>query len=112
MKIALLLVPALALALLSAHFYRDGIWPFTIVFAALILLLALRRAWVPRLLQVALALGCLEWAWTTLVLVQQRIALGRPWGRLLLILCLVNLFTIGAALIFRHQRLRRHFRAD
>jgi len=112
MKILLLFAPALSLAALSAHFYRDGLWPLAIVFAALIALLALRRAWVPRLLQTALALGCVEWAWTTFVLVDQRIALGRPWGRLLAILCVVTLITAASALALEHARARRHFRAD
>jgi len=112
MKILLLLAPALSLALLAAHFYRDGLWPLAIVFAALIALLALRRAWVPRVLQIALVLGCVEWAWTTYFLVQVRMALGRPWGRLLLILCVVTVIAAASALALEHARARRHFRAD
>ena len=43
----------------------------------LIALLALRRAWVARLMQAVLVAGALEWAWTTFALVQQRQAAGR-----------------------------------
>ena len=107
----LLLAPALSLALLSAHFYRDGSWLMALLAAAFVALLALRRAWVPRLLQVALAAGCVEWALTMLLLVQERIAFGRPWGRLALILGLVTVFAALSALALRHSRLRRHFRA-
>ena len=111
MTTLLLLGPALSLALLSAHFYRDGIWPLALVCVALVALLAWRRAWVPALLQFALGAGCVEWAWTTIVLLQQRMALGRPWGRLALILGAVMLFTAVSALALRHARVRRHYRS-
>ncbi len=111
MTLLLLLGPGLSLALLSAHFYRDGVWPLAIVCIALVALLAWRRAWVPALLQFALGAGCVEWAWTTVVLMQQRMALGRPWGRLVLILGAVMLFTAASALALRHSRVRRHYRA-
>ena len=109
MTILLLLAPSLSLALLSAHFYRDGAWLLALLCAALVMLLAWRRAWVPRLLQVALALGCVEWAWTTSVLVQQRMALGRPWSRLALILGAVALFTAASAVLLSHPRVRRRY---
>jgi len=110
MTFLLLLAPGLSLLLLAAHFFRDGVWPLAIACVALVALLAWRRAWVPGLLQLALAAGCLEWAWTTLVLVQQRLALGRPWGRLSLILGAVMLLTGASALALRHVRVRRYFR--
>ena len=105
----LLIAPALALALLAAHFYRDGAWPLALGSAALIALLAWRRAFVPRLVQVALAAGCVEWAWTAALFVQQRMALGRPWGRLALILGAVALLTAAAALALSHRRVRRRY---
>ncbi len=111
MTIALLLAPALSLALLSAHFHRQGDPALALLAALLIALLALRRAWVPYLLQLALVAGCVEWAWTALILVQQRIAFGRPWGRLSLILGAVILLAALSVLALRHPRVRRHFRA-
>ena len=111
MKSVLLLAPALSLALLSAHFYRDGIWPLALLCAALVGLLAWRRAWVPTLVQIVLAAGCVEWAWTTYVLVQQRMAFGRPWDRLALIMGAVTLFTAVSALALGHLSVRRHYGA-
>jgi hypothetical protein len=107
----LLLAPALSLLLLAAHFYRDGHWLLALLCAALTLSLAWRRAWVPRLLQVALAAGCGVWLWTTFVLVQERIAVGRPWGRLALILGAVAALTAAAALLLGHPRVRRRYGA-
>jgi len=109
MTFLLLLAPALSLLLLAAHFYRDGVWPLALLCVGLVGLLAWRRAWVPGLLQVVLAAGCVEWAWTTLVLVQQRMAFGRPWDRMALILGVVTLFTALSALALRHVRVRRHY---
>jgi len=106
----LLLAPALSLLLLAAHFYRDGHWLLALLCAVLTMLLAWRRAWVPRLLQVALAAGCGVWLWTTFVLVQERIALGRPWGRLALILGAVAMLTAISALLLSHPRVRRRYR--
>ncbi len=108
MRVLLFGAPALALALLGAHFFRDGAWPFTLLCIALIGLLAFRRRWVPWVLQAALAAGALEWAWTAFVLVQERIALGRPWTRLALILGIVALFTAASA--FAVGRLRAWYR--
>jgi hypothetical protein len=90
------MVPALAFVLLGAHFLRDGLLVMTALCAAAALLLAWPRPWVTRLLQAALALGTLEWLWTAYVLIQQREAMGRPWGRMALILGVVALATAGS----------------
>jgi len=106
---ALLLLPALALSLLGAHFYRAAAWPLLGLCVLLVLLLAWPRAWVARLVQVALVLGALEWLWTAFWLVQQRLALGQPWLRLALILGAVAVFTAASALVFRSVALRRRY---
>lgn len=96
MQALLLAAPAISLLVLGAHFLREGALVLTGACAVLVLLLAWRRPWVPRLLQAALALGTIEWAWTALVLVQQRIAEGRPWGRMAAILGFVALVTAAS----------------
>ena len=106
---ALLLLPALALSLLGAHFYRASTWPLVLACGALVVLLAWPRAWVARLVQWALVLGAAEWLWTAFLLVQQRLALGQPWLRLSLILGAVAVFTAATALVFRHAGLRSRF---
>lgn len=106
----LLLLPALALTLLGAHFYRAAAWPLVGLCVVLLLLLVVQlarpRAGSARLVQVALVLGALEWLWTAFLLVQQRLALGQPWLRLALILGAVAVFTAASALVFRSAALR------
>lgn len=105
----LLLAPALALLLLAAHFYRAAEWPWLLATLALLPLLALRRAWVPRVLQLALLAGAAEWLWTAALLAQQRLALGMPWQRMALILAVVALLTLAAALVFRSAGLKARY---
>lgn len=106
---ALLLLPVLALGLLGAHFYRAAAWPLVLLCVLLVVLLARPRAWVARLVQLALVLGALEWLWTALLLVQQRLALGQPWLRLALIMGAVAVFTAASALVFRSAALRARY---
>ncbi len=106
----LLLPPALSLAVLAAHFWRAADWPLAVAAAGLVALLALPRRWVARLVQVVLVLACVEWLWTALLFVQQRLAFDRPWLRLALILGGVALASAASALVFRHRRLRERYR--
>lgn len=105
----LLLFPALSLSLLGAHFYRASAWPLVLVCVVLLLLLLWPRLWVARLVQAALVLGAIEWLWTTVLLVQQRTALGLPWLRLALILGAVAVFTAASAWVFSSKGLRARF---
>lgn len=108
---ALLILPTLALAVLAAHFYRAGTWPAVGVCMALLALMLLwRRPWVPRLLQLGLALGTAEWLWTTFWLAQQRLTLGQPWQRMALILGAVALFTAASALVLSQRRVLERYR--
>lgn len=97
-------VPLLSFLVLGAHFLREGAVAVTALCGVFAVSLAWPRPWVTRLLQAALALGTLEWAWTAYVLVQERMAIGRPWGRMAIILGVVALVT--AASIAAVQALR------
>ena len=100
------LAPALALMLLGAHFARSGAWLAVALFAAAIVLLVVPRTWAIRVVQAALALGAVEWLRTAFVLVQERLALGRPWMRLALILLALTAFTAFSAWLVRRVRRR------
>lgn len=95
--------------LLSAHFMHADNAVMVATALALLALLALRRRWVPQLLQVALVLGALEWLRTGVLLVQERSALGQPWTRLALILGAVAAMTALSALLLRKPRVRDYF---
>lgn len=110
MTALLLLPPVFSLLVLGAHFLRAQQWLWVAACAVLIALLAVPRAWVARLAVVALLLGTLEWAWTAALLAQQRLALGQPWQRMVLILAVVAVLTAASTLVFRHRRLRERYR--
>lgn len=111
MTALLLALPALALTVLGAHFYRAMAWPLVALCLLLIVLLAWPRAWVVRLEQGALLAGAAVWVVTAAALVQQRLALGQPWLRMALILGAVAVLTAASALVFRSARLRARLRA-
>lgn len=107
---ALLLLPAFALLLLGAHFVRAAWVPLTVACLGLVALLFVRSPWAARTLQVALALGTLEWLRTGWESASARAGLGQPYGRLLVILGSVALVTALAALVLRTRTARDHFR--
>lgn len=111
MGIALRLMPAaLGLLLIAAHFLRAGLPLLSGTLLALGVLLAVRRPWSGRVLQVTLALACLEWLRTLAVLSRVRLAEGAPWLRMALILAAVALWTAWSAWLLESPHSRRHFR--
>jgi len=102
----------IALLLLAAHFFRAGLIPLTALCVVLVALLFIRTIWAVRSLQVALALGTLEWLRTAWVFAAARAAQGQPYGRLLAILGTVATLTAVAALLLTRQAVRnpREFR--
>jgi hypothetical protein len=107
---AWLLAPAgLSLVVLGAHFLRAG--HVVLVVLALVMLgqLFVRRPWAGRAVQVALVLGALEWVRTTLVLTGERASMGRPFGRMAVILGAVAALCALSAWLLRAERARRWF---
>lgn len=96
----------LSFLVLAAHFLRSG----NVVMVGIVLvcvgLLAVRRGWAARSVQVALLLGAAEWLRTLAQLVSSRTSAGQPVLRLSLILGGVALLTALSALVFLVPRLR------
>jgi len=108
MKRVLLYIPiVLSLVVLAAHFLRYG--SSIGVFAALLLigLLFLRQPWVPRVMQVVLVLGTIEWLRTMYEIAHMRSLHGQPYGRMLVILGIVAAVTLCAALLFQSATLKK-----
>lgn len=111
MKKVLLFVPiVISLVVLGAHFLRDATWVGVFACLLLIGLLFVRRPWVVRVMQVALALGALEWLRTMYVLAHIRALHGQPYGRMLAILGLVAAVTLISALLLESATLKRVYR--
>ena len=106
-----LLPVILSLSLLGAHWYRAGLVVLMAACVLLPFLLLLRRSWIPRLFQVVLLIGALEWLRTLYVVASMRVAFEQPWGRLALILGGVALFTLLSGLVFRARALRDRYGA-
>ncbi len=95
-RIILLII---AWILLGAHFLRD--WNLVVALACTLvpLLLFIKKRWGLILLQILTYAGVAVWLNTTYTIVQQRISIGAPWGRLVAILGGVALFTAVAGLL-------------
>ncbi|MFW5951882.1 MAG: hypothetical protein ACOCVZ_07195 [Gemmatimonadota bacterium] len=108
---ALAVVPTvLSTLVLAAHFLRGGHLAVVVVLIVIIPLLGLRRWWVPRVFQLILGLGALEWLRTLLAIRDIRIALDQPHARMVAILAGVALFTAISAALFELPRVRRWYR--
>lgn len=98
-----LLPVILSALLLSAHFLRAQNLLLAFALVALPFLLLVKKGWTARAIQVALALGTLEWIRTLISLALLRNAMGEDWGRMALILGSVALFTAASALVFSYN---------
>ena len=105
----MLLLPALALLVLAAHFLRAAQPAGVVVCLAGIGLLFVRRWWAARAVQALLLLGAIEWLRALAVLSAARRAAGEPWLRMAAILSAVALATAAALLVFRLARVRRRY---
>lgn len=98
-RVARVVLPVLALLLLAAHFYRAGVYPLSVATIALAGLCFVARLWAGRTLALVLLLGAIEWLRTAWVIATLRDAMELPYGRLLVILGAVAVFTLVAAYV-------------
>ncbi len=112
MSFLLYLPIVLSLFVLGAHFLRYQSYIGVAVSLLLVGLLFVRRAWVARLVQVALVLGSVEWLWTLHTLAQVRAAMGQPATRMIIILGVVAAVTFCSALLFQSARMKRIYKLD
>ena len=106
----LILTPVvLSFVLLAAHFSRNDVPSLVLLCLLIPFILLLKRSWVPRLLQLLLGLGAVEWIRTAVVLAGRRIDAGEPWLRMALILAAVALVTAGSAFLLQTARVRRRY---
>jgi len=98
-----------AFLLLGAHFLRGGNTVLIVVSVVAPCLLLVKKRWILLLLQWLAYCGALVWIHTTLVLVRQRLATDAPWGRMLLILSGVTLFTLWAGYLLNSDVVKRRY---
>ncbi len=110
MKILKLIPVILSFLLLIAHFSRANIYFLMILSAGIPFLLFIKRFWVPRLMQILLILGGIEWIRTIISLINERNALGESWTRMAIILLVVALFTMISTLVFQRPSVKEIYK--
>jgi hypothetical protein len=104
-----LLLFILASLLLAAHFFRNAHMPFVALCLLTPLLLLIKKRSILILLQSLAYLGVLVWIRTTYVLVRQRIGMAEPWGRMVVILLGVAIFTFLAGYLLNSDLLKQRY---
>lgn len=99
---------AVVVIVLGAHFLRRGHLGGAVAIVLAPLALIWGKAWVARVLSVALLAGALAWLQTTILFVRVRLSIGMPVGRLLAILGMVTLLTALSPLLLRVTSLRSY----
>lgn len=104
------LFPAIfSMLVLGAHFFRDGNLVALGAVIVLLVLLLLKKPWVSYVYQSLLVVGAVEWIRTLVEIARRRVAMGEPWTRMAIILCVVAVVTAASALVFRTRELRRRY---
>ncbi len=108
--IFLRLIPViLSFLILGAHFSRDDMNLLMVIALVFPFLLFVKKSWVPKMFQIALVLGALEWLRSLYFYIQAYQENGQSWTRLLMIIGGVTLFTALSALVFNSKKLRKKY---
>ena len=99
----------IAAALTAAHFLRSGSYGLVALSLATPLLVLYKRRWSLLLLQLAAYGATLNWLLATVLLVQMRQQVERPWANAALILGIVALLTLLAGLLLNSRSLRKSY---
>ncbi len=99
----------MSLVVLGAHFLRAGATYFVVAMVVLLLLLAVRKRWAARLVQIALLIGTAEWLRTIVNLTRTRMMIGEPYARMVIILGIVAAVTFLSAAAFQFGSLARAY---
>jgi hypothetical protein len=111
--IVLKLLPVIiSFLILAAHFLRDE--AFFLAFLCLVFpaILFLKSWWAPRLIQIFLLLGTVEWIRTLSLLIAVREQSGQTWQRLAVILGAVALITFLSVFIFQLKAFKNIYNRD
>ena len=108
--IFLRLIPViLSFLILGAHFSRDNMSSLMMISLAFPFLLLIKKPWVPKVFQIALILGTLEWLRSLYFYIQAYEQSGQSWTKLLVIIGSVTLFTALSALVFNNKAIRKRY---
>lgn len=91
----------IACILLGAHFLRAGNNALTLIIALFPLALLFKSRWAWLAVQLMDYFAAMVWTVTAFGIIQERVAMGRPWGVSAVILGIVAIFSIFAGILLR-----------
>jgi hypothetical protein len=100
----------IAFLLLAAHFMREATYVSMAICLAAPLLLIIKKPWALISVQLLAFAGAVLWIGISIGLVHQRMMLGKPWSRLVIILGAVTLFTVVAGALLSSNVARDRYR--
>lgn len=100
----------IAATLSAAHFFRAGSYAMVALSLATPLLFLLKKPWSLVLLQLTAYGATVNWLIVTLLLVQMRQQIGRPWTVAAIILGAVALLTLLSGLLLNSRTLRDRYK--
>jgi hypothetical protein len=92
---------------LSAHFSRANNDILALLVLLVPFLLFIKQKWVLTTLEVVAYLSALTWLYGAYRYIQIRIATGDDWGRLLLIMGAVSLFSAWSGYFMRSEKIKK-----
>ena len=110
MKVLRFIPIVFSFILLAAHFSRADLNILAILTIILPFLLFIKKAWVARVIQIALLFGAVEWIRVLFEYVEIRKQIEQDWIKLAVILSVVSLFMIFSALIFQNKAMKRLYK--
>lgn len=99
----------LSFLILAAHFSRINQSLLGLFALAFPFLLLIKKAWIPKLVQITLLLGSFEWIRSMYFYIEAYEQTGKSWTRLALIIGGVALFTALSALVFKIKSVKNKY---
>ena len=104
------LIPVvLSCLILAAHFFRAELPVLSVICLVVAFLPFYRKIWVPQFMRWFLVLGSIEWLRALFIFTRERMELGQPWLRLVIILGAVMLVTFFSAFVFQNDTLKKKY---
>jgi hypothetical protein len=100
----------LAALLLAAHFLREGSLLLVALCCLAPSLLLVKRRWSLVALQLLSYVAAAVWVHTAFCLVRERLALGKEWAGVAIILGAVTLVTLSAGLLLNSPTIKDRYR--
>jgi len=109
--ISRIIIYCFMIILMAAHFSRANHDILALISLLIPLLLFIKQKWVIDILEGVAYLSALVWLYGAYRYIQIRIATGDDWGRLLLIMGAVALFSAWSGYFLRSERIKEAYRS-